>query len=103
MPFITRKLDLTRTGGVLTYTVPNKFMKSSYGERLRGHLVSEKAISTVLDFGNYQVFDRLSTYTCIPSVSEGGSNSATFGEVASARLREVETSEVSYDDISEST
>jgi len=47
------------------FILPNKFMQSEYGMGLRKILSEQKVVAQVLDFGDAQVFQGASTYTCI--------------------------------------
>lgn len=54
-----------RQGGNLTFITSNKWMRTGYGERLRGFLSSKVKTEVVLDFGMAQNFGAATTYTCI--------------------------------------
>ncbi len=62
--FVERGLALLNEQGVLGYIVPNKFLRTDYGETLRLLLSERKAVSRVIDFGASQVF-KATTYTCL--------------------------------------
>ncbi|GGN11077.1 Eco57I restriction-modification methylase domain-containing protein [Halarchaeum nitratireducens] len=68
-PFVERGYSLASKGR-LTYILPNKFFKSDGGKGLREYLLDKQAISEIVDFGDFQVFDGAITYTCIMSLSE---------------------------------
>jgi len=63
--FIQKALTLLLQSGELGFIVPNKFFASDYGVSLRANLASKKALTQVVDFGDSQVFQRASTYTCL--------------------------------------
>ncbi len=63
--FYERGADLLREGGNLTFITSNKWMRTGYGERLRGFLSSKVNTEAVLDFGMAQNFGAATTYTCI--------------------------------------
>ena len=63
--FYERGADLLREGGNLTFITSNKWMRTGYGERLRGFLASKVNTEAVLDFGMAQNFGAATTYTCI--------------------------------------
>jgi len=63
--FIERALHLLKPGGRLGFIVPNKFMQAAYGRGLRKVLASTKAVSKLVDFGDAQVFESGTNYTCL--------------------------------------
>jgi hypothetical protein len=63
--FIERGLELLTTSGWLGFIVPNKFMQTDYGVGIRTLLARRKALTELVDFGNAQVFDAATTYTCL--------------------------------------
>lgn len=62
--FIEKGLHLLRNGGHLSYIVPNKWEKVKYGRPLR-ELFLNKNLYQLIDFGNNQIFEDATTYTCI--------------------------------------
>ena len=62
--FIEKGLHLLRNGGHLPYIVPNKWEKVKYGRPLR-ELFLNKNLYQLIDFGNNQIFEDATTYTCI--------------------------------------
>ena len=63
--FVEKGLELLRPGGVLGFIVPNKFMQAEYGKGLRRLLSEERAVSKIVDFGDAQVFESGTNYTCL--------------------------------------
>jgi type I restriction-modification system DNA methylase subunit len=63
--FVERALQLLRPGGVMGFILPNKFFQASYGQQLRALLSEQKAVWQVVDFGDAQVFEDATTYTCL--------------------------------------
>ena len=63
--FAERALQLLRPGGVMGFILPNKFFQASYGKQLRGLLSEQQAVWQVVDFGDAQVFEDATTYTCL--------------------------------------
>jgi len=63
--FVERALQLLRPGGVMGFILPNKFFQASYGRELRGLLSEQQAVWRVVDFGDAQVFEDATTYTCL--------------------------------------
>ncbi len=63
--FVERALELLRPGGVMGFILPNKFFQASYGKQLRALLSEHRAVWRVVDFGDAQVFEEATTYTCL--------------------------------------
>ncbi len=51
--------------GILGYIVPHKFFTANYGEGLRRWISGKSTLRHVVDFGSEQVFDNVTTYTCL--------------------------------------
>ncbi len=54
--FYKRGTELLRTNGILTYISSNKFMRGSYGKKLRVFLTSKVVIHILIDFADIPVF-----------------------------------------------
>jgi len=67
--FIERGISLLRQGGIFSYIVANKWMRSNYGAPLRSWL-SKQGIEEIIDFGDLPVFEQATTYPCILTVSK---------------------------------
>jgi type I restriction-modification system DNA methylase subunit len=65
LPFLERAWNLIGKSGRVGYILPNKWLKSDAGTPLRKLLVEERAIESVTDFSARQVFEGITTYTCI--------------------------------------
>ena len=63
--FVLKAYELLSAKGRLGFILPNKFFTADYGKSLRAFLASRKALETVVDFGDSQVFAGASTYTCL--------------------------------------
>ena len=62
--FVERAYALVGKNGIVSYIMPNKWMTTDYGKGLRKFFL-EKGIDKIIDFGDYQVFPNVTTYTCI--------------------------------------
>lgn len=62
--FVERGLHLLRKGGYLSYIMLNKWEKVMYGRPLR-ELFLQKDLTHLIDFGDNQIFEDATTYTCI--------------------------------------
>ena len=62
--FVERGLHLLKKGGLLSYILPNKWEKVMYGRPLR-ELFLKTNLTHLIDFGDNQIFEDATTYTCI--------------------------------------
>lgn len=63
--FYERGLRLLKPGGRLGYISSNTFFKTGSGKPLRQYLLREATIEKVVDFGDLQVFEGVTTYPAI--------------------------------------
>jgi len=56
---------LLKKGGRLSYIVTNKWMRSGYGEPLRGFFADSCVFEDVLDFGHAPIFQEADVFPCI--------------------------------------
>ena len=66
--FFEMGLRLLKSGGRLVYITPNSWMKSASGKALR-RLVRNYELRSITDFGDYQVFQDVTTYTAITEIA----------------------------------
>jgi hypothetical protein len=62
--FVEKALDIIKDNGVIYYIMPVKWTNSSFGKGLRDLLSNKSFVSSIINFGAYQVFNA-STYTGI--------------------------------------
>jgi len=98
-PFVERGSQLSKNNHV-AYILPNKFFESGSGEGLRKFLTSQNRIDEILDFGQKQVFEGATTYTCILSL--GGGDSFRYGPVDEETTAPFDLSEVDFGTIESS-
>jgi adenine-specific DNA-methyltransferase len=89
--FIEQALRLLATKAEASYICPNKFMLQEYGEATRRLLTSNKSLSGLVDFGDYQVFSEATIYTCILTFGKRQSKVVAYNSAA----ERIPTSEVS--------
>lgn len=65
LPFLERGVELLAPRGRLGFIVSNKLMKLDYGRRLRDWLARAGLIEEIVDFGDAQLFEGATNYTCI--------------------------------------
>lgn len=82
--FVERGLHLLKEGGLLSYILPNKWMKVGYGKPLR-KLFLESNLTDVIDFGDNQIFADATTYTCIIRMTK----TKSAGQILSSSIHSV--------------
>jgi hypothetical protein len=63
--FIEQGLKLLSANGQLGFICPHKFFNAKYGQALRSIVADGQHLSHVIHFGDQQVFDGATTYTCL--------------------------------------
>jgi len=63
--FVEKGLSLLNKSGRLGFILPHKFFNAQYGEPLRLLISQGKHLSEIVHFGDQQVFDGATTYTCL--------------------------------------
>lgn len=63
--FIERAIRKVKDNGYVCYIVPNKFFKVGAGEKLRDLIAREKMLVSLDDFGDAQLFEDKTIYSCI--------------------------------------
>ncbi|WP_019643580.1 Eco57I restriction-modification methylase domain-containing protein [Novispirillum itersonii] len=63
--FFERGLRLLKPGGRLGYISSNTFFKTGSGKPLREYLLREATLESVIDFGDLQIFEGVTTYPAI--------------------------------------
>lgn len=74
--FFERGIKLLRPGGRLGYISSSTFFKTGSGAPLRNFLRSKATIETVIDFGDNQVFEGVTTYPAILTMRAGAPDKA---------------------------
>lgn len=75
--FVERGMHLLRKGGVLSFIMPNKWQKVMYGKPLR-ELFLKTNLTDLIDFGDNQIFEDATTYTCIIQMMKEKSQGKLF-------------------------
>lgn len=66
--FYERGVDVLKPGGVLSFIVTNKWLKSGYGEALRAFFAESTVFEQIVDFGHAPIFEDADVFPCIVSV-----------------------------------
>ncbi|HPH95230.1 MAG TPA: Eco57I restriction-modification methylase domain-containing protein [Anaerolineaceae bacterium] len=79
--FVEKGLDLLKATGRLGFILPHKFFNAQYGEPLRGLISAGKHLAKVVHFGDQQVFENATTYTCLMFLDKTASRSVEVEKV----------------------
>ena len=63
--FVEKGLEPAQRAGRLGFILPHKFFNAQYGEPLRALIAQGKHLAEVVHFGDQQVFENATTYTCL--------------------------------------
>jgi len=63
--FVERGLDLLNEKGLLGFILPHKFFNAKYGQPLRSLIADGRCLDKIVHFGDEQVFENATTYTCL--------------------------------------
>lgn len=69
--FYEQGLNILRDGGRLGYISSSTFFKTGSGKPLRKHLTAKATLLDVIDFGDLQVFEGVTTYPVIMTMRQG--------------------------------
>jgi type I restriction-modification system DNA methylase subunit len=72
--FVERGISLLNKNGRLGFILPHKFFNAQYGEPLRKLIADGKHLAEVVHFGDQQVFEGATTYTCLLLLDRAGTN-----------------------------
>jgi len=78
LPFIEKSIHLLNDTGRLGFIAPSLWRYNEYGEGLRRFLHNGKYLDHWIDFGSYQVFDDVITYTALQFYSKTPKNYVYF-------------------------
>jgi type I restriction-modification system DNA methylase subunit len=78
---VERALSLLNKNGKLGYILPHKFFNSQYGESLRALITKGKHLEKVIHFGDQQIFEGATTYTCLLFLNKSECEELTFFKV----------------------
>ena len=69
--FFERGLKLLKYGGRMGYISSSTFFKTGSGKPLRQYLLREATLETIVDFGDLQIFEGVTTYPAILTMQRG--------------------------------
>lgn len=62
--FVEQGFNLLKNNGLISYIMPNKWLQAGYGKSLRQYFL-QKNLVQLIDFGDFQIFEGVTTYPCI--------------------------------------
>ena len=79
--FIEQGLNLLNRNGQLGFICPHKFFNSKYGSPIRSIVAGGQHLAHVVHFGDQQVFDGPTTYTCLLFLDKSPTAECRFAKV----------------------
>ena len=79
--FAEKGLSLLNPVGKLGYILPHKFFTAHYGLPLREIVANGKHLAHVVNFGDQQVFETATTYTCLMFLDNSSINQCRYAKV----------------------
>ncbi|MDG0815941.1 Eco57I restriction-modification methylase domain-containing protein [Bdellovibrio svalbardensis] len=79
--FIEKSLELLNPSGQLGLICPHKFFQAEYGQPLRDLLSESHFLNEIVSFGDIQIFEKASTYTCLLYCSKQPHEEIKFSRV----------------------
>ena len=76
--FVERALPLLRSAAGTGFIVPHKFFTADYGAGLRERIARAECLRSVVHFGDQQVFEGVTTYTCLLFLSGSALDGCVF-------------------------
>ena len=63
--FVEKAIEILNNDGIMGYILPHKFFTAKYGAPLRTFISENKNLNRIIHFGDQQVFENATTYTCL--------------------------------------
>ena len=83
--FVDRSYGLLGPDGRLGFIIPNKFLKLEAGKKLRECLAEHRLVEELIDFGDGQLFEGATNYTCILTLDRAGRDDLTYRRILGER------------------
>ncbi|MFH0991116.1 MAG: Eco57I restriction-modification methylase domain-containing protein, partial [bacterium] len=78
---VERALSLLNKNGKIGYILPHKFFNAQYGESLRSLIAKGKHLEKIIHFGDQQIFEGATTYTCLLFLNKAGKDQFAFTRI----------------------
>ncbi len=89
--FFEKALDVLKVGGRLGYISSSTFFRTGSGAHLRRMMAEDTALETVIDFGDEQVFEGVTTYPAIITAQKLVKGEAPTGELRFFNIKTLPT------------
>lgn len=88
-----------KPNGILAYIQPHKFFQSDFGIGIRNYFAEEKCLYKIVSFGEEQMFDSASNYTCLFFIQKKIQKQFKYMVVENPRLWLEDTSKTFFHDL----
>ena len=95
--FVELGVDLSRDNGLFGYVTSNKFMRANYGEPIRDLLSRRVEVLSVIDFGEFAVFEGAATFPAIFHARKRSALESDIGVTYSVPVLKVKS--LDFDDL----
>lgn len=99
--FLEEGINLLNYKGYLSYICPSYFYKRNYGKQIRGIILNQTKIKSIIDFRDEQIFDTATTYTCIIGLEKDEENTINKVKVIDNKLDSDKYYEIQQNNLSE--
>ncbi len=89
--FFEKAVDVLKVGGRLGYISSSTFFRTGSGENLRRFMAEETAIEAVIDFGDEQVFEGVTTYPAIITAQKLAKGETPEGDLRFFNIKHLPT------------
>lgn len=79
--FVEKAMQLLDQNGLFGFILPNKFFQAEYGKNLRQLISSNKYLREIVNFGDQQVFEKVTTYTNLLFLSKSEKKTFKYTEI----------------------
>jgi Eco57I restriction-modification methylase/TaqI-like C-terminal specificity domain/N-6 DNA Methylase len=84
MCFVDKGMSLLTHTAYLGLIIPNKWLTTQVGESLRSIVAQKHALAHLVDFGSFQVFADVTTYTCLLFLTDASCKIASIAALLQA-------------------
>jgi len=91
--FVEKAITILNDKGVMGYILPHKFFTARYGMPLRKLIAEKQNLKKIIHFGDQQVFDNATTYTCLLFLNKHANKKFYF-----ERINDISTFKSSHPD-----
>ena len=74
-------LNLLKNNGLLGFIQPHKFIQANFGKGIRDYISTTGSLKEIVHFGSEQVFNEVTTYTCLLFLQKGWNKKVEIKQV----------------------